>query len=78
MQQLLAEEERAVLAAEAQHPADKSTAPGTGSKKEEDGFGSKEEDGCMQAEAEDELDAFMGQVAVQLEHDKVQSGFVVL
>ena len=62
LQQLLAEEEEAVLAAEAQHPAGKAKAPGTG----------KEEE-LMQAEAEDELDAFMGQVAVQLEHDKVCS-----
>lgn len=76
LQQLLVEEEGAVLAAEAQHPTDKSTAPGTGNKEEKDGTGKKEEDGCMQAEAEDELDAFMGQVAVQLEHDKVWSRFV--
>ena len=61
MQLLLAEEEQAVLAAEAQHPAGKATATG------------KEEEECMQAEAEDELDAFMGQVAVQLEQDKVRS-----
>lgn len=78
LQQLLAEEERAGLAAEAQHPADRST--GIGSRKEEDGAGKKGEDGsgkkeedlCMPGEAEDELDAFMGQVAVQLEHDKVR------
>ena len=63
LQQLLAEEEEAVLAAEAQHPAGKATAPDTG----------KEEEDSMQADAEDELDAFMGQVAVQLEHDKVCS-----
>ena len=63
LQQLLAEEEEAVRAAEAQHPAGKATALVT----------DKEEEGIMQADAEDELDAFMGQVAVQLEHDKVRS-----
>lgn len=63
LQQLLAKEEEAVLAAEAQHPAGKATAPGTG----------KAEEDSMQADAEDELDAFMVQVAVQLEHDKVCS-----
>ena len=54
LQLALAEEERSVLAAEAQHP-------------------SRDTVGKLQpaAEAEDELDAFMGQVAVQLEHDKV-------
>ena len=61
LQRLLAEEEEAVLAAEAQHPAGKAS-----------GTGKKEEEESMQANAEDELDAFMGQVAVQLEHDKVR------
>lgn len=56
MQGLLAEEEQAVSAAEAAHPAGK----GTGTE-------------VVPAEAEDELDAFMGQVAVQLEHDKVKT-----
>ena len=64
LQQLLAEEEEAVLAAEAQHPAGKASGIG------------KEEEESMQGDAEDELDAFMGQVAVQLELDKVRSGHV--
>ena len=68
LQELLAEEEEAVLAAKAQHPAGKATAPGTGKDGEEE---------LMQADAEDELDAFMGQVAVQLEHDKVRSCHVM-
>ena len=55
LQLLLAEEEQAVLSAE-----EAQHPSGNGQGKQ-----------AVQAEAEDELDAFMGQVAVQLEHDKV-------
>lgn len=54
LQGLLAEEEQAVAAAEAAHPGQK----GVGVEVVPSGA------------EEDELDAFMGQVAVQLEHDK--------
>ncbi|KAL3145623.1 hypothetical protein ABBQ32_003168 [Trebouxia sp. C0010 RCD-2024] len=54
LQGLLAEEEQAVAAAEAAHPGQK----GVGGEAVPSGG------------EEDELDAFMGQVAVQLEHDK--------
>lgn len=57
MQGLLAEEEQAVAAAEAAHPGQK----GVGVEVVPSGA------------EEDELDAFMGQVAVQLEHDKART-----
>ena len=61
MQGLLAEEEQTVSAAEAAHPAQK-------------GKGVEVVPSVVPAEAEeDELDAFMGQVAVQLEHDKART-----
>lgn len=61
MQGLLAEEEQAVAAAEAAHPGQK----GVGGEAVPSGG------------EEDELDAFMGQVAVQLEHDKA-STFIII
>lgn len=62
LQLLLTEEERSASAAEAQHSAHVGSLAPHGPQS----AGSAEEE-----EKEDELDAFMGQVAVQLEHDKV-------
>ena len=70
LQGVLAQEERAASAAAAQHPAPQPAQPEPSS---------EAEDAQRQSSAkeEDELDAFMGQVAVQLEQDKVCCGSFV-